>query len=155
MKGISGNAQIDNQALVAATANGFLPTPCADACVFYTSPSTRTAAECAEKAQVAAAAHTYKIMASDKTSELPFWFEIVKFLQDQDMGHVLLWPAAAAVKGIADVMRYTVRRLQQEQHLISIAALDAVVRGDPCCILKKATGTSQSCLRQDLLLLLL
>ena len=76
-------------------------------------------------------------MALDKTPEFSFWLEIVVSLEDQDIGHFLLGSINAGVKCAANVVSYSIRGLEQEQHLICICTFDAVTGGNPSCILQK------------------
>lgn len=74
-------------------------------------------------------------MAFDKTPKLPFWLEIIVSLEDQNVGHFLLWAVNAGVKCVADIMCYSVGRLEQQQNLICICTFDAVTSCNPGCVL--------------------
>lgn len=83
------------------------------------------------------AARTYKVVALDKTSEFSLWLEIIVSFEHQYIGHFLLRCINAGVKCAANVMSYTIRRLEQQQHLIHICTFEAVTGSNPSCILQE------------------
>lgn len=80
---------------------------------------------------------TYEVMALDKTPELPLWLEVIVSFEHQNIGHFLLRSGDAGVKCIANVMSHSIRRLEQQQHLICVCTFDAVAGCNPSCILQK------------------
>ena len=76
-------------------------------------------------------------MAFNKTPELSLWLEIIVTFEDQNVGHFLLWSVNAGLKCITYIMCYSIRGLQQQQHLICIGTFDAVTGCNPSCILHK------------------
>lgn len=78
-------------------------------------------------------------MALDKTPEFSVWLEIIVSFEHHNIRHFLLGSVNAGVKRAADIMSYTIRGLEQQQHLIHICTFDAVTGCNPSCILQKET----------------
>ena len=76
-------------------------------------------------------------MALDKTPEFSFWLEIIVSFEHHDIRHFLLGSINAGVECAANIMSYTIRGLEQQQHLIHICTFDAITGCNPSCILQK------------------
>ena len=76
-------------------------------------------------------------MALDKTPEFPLWLDIIVSFEDQYIGNFLPGSVNAGVKCAANVMSYSIRGLEQQQHLICVCTFEAVIGCNPSCILQE------------------